>query len=303
MTGFAIRKGRAGSVTLLLASALLLSCSKDTPVGSSTPSPTPHPTTPTPTPTPAPVTDPRITKSCARLGPGSKNCKCSLERPVYQDDVNAAILKLINERPDIFEGFNVVKVGAYYVGVLNNLDQQGICGYFDGDEILTKKEDGFSEHYDILSGTNTFRMGASNYTATCYPSCQSVPTDGQFVAAPLPGCNLPGSQNVACGKDPIARYQVDMEGTLDWVVKTYPSYFDFQNYNPGTGDPYVVNGPGVVQRVQEHLQGMGYCTKWDGEELALKKGTNEFSEHYDFFYISGHLRRGGFSATCYPSWF
>ena len=50
---------------------------------------------------------------------------------------------------------------------------------------------------------------------------------------------------------------------------------------------------------------MGYCTAYDGEELAVKK-VNAFNDQYDILLAEGFIRRedtGAYRATCYPAWF
>jgi len=49
----------------------------------------------------------------------------------------------------------------------------------------------------------------------------------------------------------------------------------------------------------------GYCAKADGEEIALKKGTNARSEQYDVDLQGKYIRRGAgiYRASCYPAAF
>jgi hypothetical protein len=49
----------------------------------------------------------------------------------------------------------------------------------------------------------------------------------------------------------------------------------------------------------------GYCAKHDGEELALKKGTNANSEQYDVDLSGKYIRRGPgiYRVSCYPAAF
>jgi len=53
-----------------------------------------------------------------------------------------------------------------------------------------------------------------------------------------------------------------------------------------------------------NLAAMGYCAKYDGEELGVKN-TNSFNDQYDIHLSSGHIRRGAgsYRSTCWPAWF
>ena len=53
------------------------------------------------------------------------------------------------------------------------------------------------------------------------------------------------------------------------------------------------------------LTGMGYCARFDGEEIALKKGSNASSEQYDVNYQDRYIRTGDgiYRASCYPAAF
>ena len=40
------------------------------------------------------------------------------------------------EQPQLFDADNVTQsVGAYYVGLIKILDRQGLCAYYDGEEL------------------------------------------------------------------------------------------------------------------------------------------------------------------------
>ena len=49
----------------------------------------------------------------------------------------------------------------------------------------------------------------------------------------------------------------------------------------------------------------GYCAIHDGEELAIKKGSNTFSEQYDVDIAEKYVRRGPgtYRVSCYPAAF
>jgi hypothetical protein len=137
---------------------------------------------------------------------------------------------------------------------------------------------------------------------TCYPAWFPPPSDGQFVSTPTPGCKLPPSYWITCGGETNHRHEAAIQSSIDYVIANYPQYFDMVHLNPSTNQPLVVDIAGLVKKMQEYLQGKGYCTKWDGEEMQIKS-TNEFSEHYDFLLSSGHIRRESYASICYPAAF
>lgn len=151
------------------------------PSPSLTPAPLPTPTpSPSATPTPSPSTPP-ASSSCqlpampecgAAEGPkGVWGC-CREERDtVFEDKVNAAIDKLLRERPQLFDGDRPKDADAYVRGVAEILQRDfGVCARQGGpdDEVGVKNSNGFNEQYDILFGNGRIRY--SGYTVTCRPA-------------------------------------------------------------------------------------------------------------------------------------
>ncbi|HVO13196.1 MAG TPA: hypothetical protein VMX54_20810 [Vicinamibacteria bacterium] len=124
--------------------------------------------TPTPTvPPPAGCTLPPSTYvACGR--PGSGN---------YIDDVLAAVKQMEKDHPELFD-YTDTKNGqprakdplAYQKGVIALLAAQGYCGIFDGEEVLLKRTNDFSEHYKINLSDVYVRTDTGIYRAACYPA-------------------------------------------------------------------------------------------------------------------------------------
>ena len=57
--------------------------------------------------------------------------------------------------------------GQYMV---ESMIAKGYCSRFDGEEIVAKKENSFSEHYDVFLGEGFVRRGEGTYRSTCYPA-------------------------------------------------------------------------------------------------------------------------------------
>jgi hypothetical protein len=139
----------------------------------SAPVPTPIPTT-TPNPAPTPVA------GCP-LGLGSGRFTCQGDTPGLLPRVDAAINKLVQDRPSLFNtenppsagGYLVYDGDAFYNGVIDNLVADGLCAqrdYLDGDKLSVKEDNSYNEVYDILTTQSRIRRGAVTYQKTCTPA-------------------------------------------------------------------------------------------------------------------------------------
>jgi hypothetical protein len=145
-------------------------------------------------------------------------------------------------------------------------------------------------------------LGAPGPAATPTPGPGSDPTP-----APPPSggsCRLPASSNpdAPCTmQSPSFLNAVDK--AITQVVDQQPSLFDF-NQKTCENCYYVKNQDAFVSGVMKNLSAAGYCTYYDGEELAVKN-SNSFNDQYDILVASGHIRRGAgsYRSTCNPSWF
>jgi hypothetical protein len=139
----------------------------------SSPVPTPVPTT-TPNPAPTPVA------GCP-LGLGSGRFTCQGDTPGLLPRVDAAINKLVQDRPSLFNtnnppsagGYLVYDSDAFYNGVIDNLVADGLCAqrdYLDRDKLSVKEDNSYNEVYDILTTQNRIRRGPVTYQKTCTPA-------------------------------------------------------------------------------------------------------------------------------------
>ena len=169
---------RAASAAVLL--AVSVSCG-----GGSTPaSPI---VVPAPTPTPAAIADapPAAAGSCP-LGGGEATAACSKSKPQLGPAVEAAIDKLIAEKPSLFNTqeesspgngqYRVLDPAAYYDGVLANLRAAGLCTErsLDREAIVVKSSNAFSEQWDILTSKNFILRGGYSYQQSCEPAAFPV---------------------------------------------------------------------------------------------------------------------------------
>jgi hypothetical protein len=133
---------------------------------------------PEPVATPAPVapatpTVPTVVYGCGIPRGTGLGRDCPRESPEFMDAMNGAIDKTLDEHPEFFAGG--INVGAYMDEVVENLRRAGFCALNDGEEIAVKKNNDFSEQYDIISsGGHVLRA----YMATCRPAWDAIPPAG-----------------------------------------------------------------------------------------------------------------------------
>lgn len=292
------------------AAVLLSSCGggNSTPTGS-TPSGSGSAAAPTPTPTPAPTPRPAFGFACGAPASPFTGQACPRGNAHYFDEVNKAIDQLVAEQPGIFDrndqrgagGYRVLSIGAYITGVVTNMEKMGFCANYDGEELQVKSSNAFNDQYHILLSTGHVRRGEGMYRATCEPAAfpATAPVPGQVA-----GCPLPGSRELACGREPSSRYYNDVEWAIDEVIRTRPELFNLGNTQPGTNWPLALDGPAYHQALVTVLAQRGYCGRFDGFELAIKK-VNDFNEQFDVQLSSGHVRRGDgiYRSSCYPAAF
>lgn len=292
---------RAAGLTLVALGALALGyCGGGSGAGPTDP---PVPPVTTPTPTPGPTPEPPLSQSCAKLPPGSVGGRCNIEASEYQEIVDRAIRTLQGEQPAIFDGDQVLSIGAYYVGLIKILDRQGLCASTDGEELGVTDRASSNEQFDVLSARSGARFGPVSYRTTCSPSAVPVPQGGMF--PPPAGCTLLPSREIACGREREGRYYGDVEAAILQLVKDKPELFDLNDTAQGTNWPAVRNLDAYFQGVIDILAKQGYCARNDGEELAVKHGTNTFSEQYDIDYSHKYIRTGPgiYRVSCYPAAF
>jgi len=114
-----------------------------------------------------------------KLAP-SRELTCSREADFfYLGDVEKSIDDVMKAHPEVFD-FNVHAPGAdwpgvrdfeaYHQYVVQSLIAKGYCAIFDSEEIQVKKENRFTEHYDIHLGDGYVRRGEGAYRSTCWPA-------------------------------------------------------------------------------------------------------------------------------------
>jgi hypothetical protein len=144
--------------------------------------PTPAPTA-SPSPSPVP-TDPSLPvqgASCP-LGNGTLQSACDRRSPALQEQVEAAIDRVIERRPSLFNladspssgVYRVLDSAQYHQAVVAELRSQGMCSSYEGFEVQVKNSNDFSEAFDIETTDGFIRRGAGMYRSTCTPAAFPV---------------------------------------------------------------------------------------------------------------------------------
>jgi hypothetical protein len=259
---------------------------------------------PVATPTPVPTSEPPLSASCAKLPAGSATPSCKTDQADFQSQVDEAIRTLQGEQPQIFQGDQVLSAGAYYVGLIKILDRKGLCAATEGEELGVANSASYNEQYDVLSAKGGARFGPVSYRVTCSPSAVPLPSPG--LPPQQAGCPLAPSREIACGRDPEGKYYGEVEAAISQILKDKPGLFDFSDVAPGTDFVRIRDLDGYNRGMVDIMTSKGFCAKHDGEELALKRGSNSSSEQYDVDLQGGqYIRRGPgiYRVSCYPAAF
>ena len=259
---------------------------------------------PQPTPDPEPTPEPSLSASCAKLPLGDPSAACAQETATFQEEVDAAIFTLMAERPELFDAdAKTQSTGAYYVGLIKILDRQGICGFYDGEELAVTDSPSFNDQYDILTSKNQVRTGSRTYRTTCSPSAVPPP---EAPLAPSPaGCSLPPSREVACSREADGKFFFQVEAAVRQIMDERPELFDFNDTATRTDWPRILDLAAYQQAVVDVLLAQGFCAKDDRLEEIAVKNENSFNEQYDIQLADKYVRLGGgmYRSTCYPAAF
>jgi hypothetical protein len=199
-----------------LASLLALSC------GDSSPSTSTPPTT-LPSATPPPTGGGGGVGATCPFGKGTASAVCERDHPELLQEVEGAMDRLIQDKPQIFDltreaapetrAYYVLDHDAYLQGLVDELHKAGLCAeqdYDGGETISAKDSNDFSEDFDVLLSDGFMRRGNGAYRQTCTPAA--------FPLAPDP--NAP-PRDSGCFKPyppPVTRMKVTLH------FKTEPAY-------------------------------------------------------------------------------
>jgi hypothetical protein len=135
---------------------------------------------------------------------------------------------------------------------------------------------------------------------------EPVPSPSPSAALTARACTLPhgGGSGEDCPRE-APSFSAEVERAIDQAVADHPEMVNTSRAR-GCPDCYqVLDTHNFPEEVGRNLQKMGFCTKYDGEELAVKN-VNRFNDQYDILLAEGYIRReaiGSYRTTCYPAWF
>jgi hypothetical protein len=104
---------------------------------------------------------------------------CGDPGPTFLGEVSDAITTLIQQKPELFDMTQTAGGGewpllrdskAYHEALIAQLATRGFCGIFDGEEIVIKRSNDYSEVYDVNYQDRYVRRGPGTYRGTCYPA-------------------------------------------------------------------------------------------------------------------------------------
>jgi hypothetical protein len=182
-----VRNPFLAAVGLIAGATLLasLSCGGGSP-GGTTPNPIPT-VGPTSAPTAAPTSAPVGSASCLRIGQGSARPTCNRTHPSADllDHLDVAIEQVEQQQPSLFNmndqtvpgSPRVLDQGAYFAGVLKNLDAAGVCAEADPAQTMVHVKDtnDLSEDFRLMDSKGFVWRGPGSYSGSCIPA--SFPLD------------------------------------------------------------------------------------------------------------------------------
>jgi hypothetical protein len=150
-----VRCRALAGLALLCAGASFSRCGGSTPAQ---PAPAPTVATPTPAPTPTPLALSVIPPCPLPPSNPGAGASCTKPRARFGNDLDAAIDRVIRERPDLFNpndvdgGPRILNYDAYMTAVVAAINQGGLCGHIDPEgEIGVKADNSYNEQYIIAS--------------------------------------------------------------------------------------------------------------------------------------------------------
>jgi hypothetical protein len=198
---------------LLFAAAALLALSCG---GGGTPvAPTPV-AAPAPVVTASPAPDTASAAASCPLGMGDATAACSKTSPQLTAALEAAIDRLVREKPALFNTndeqgagtgqYRVLDREAYLDGLVANLRAAGLCAErsLDRERVVAKSQNAFSEEWDVLSSQGFIRRTSYAYQQSCQPASFPVAAEdlvsfvwvGVFAFECNPGTTAPTEPRV-----------------------------------------------------------------------------------------------------------
>jgi hypothetical protein len=161
-----------GRAVLVLMPFLAVSCND------STPPVAPDPVvSPAAVATPTPPPPPPAAAGCP-VGPGTFNENCFRQSPAFLGHVDAAINRVVEKHPELFNmndvrgtgGWRVLDPDTYHHEVMVELRAAGFCAQKDRNEIGVKIDNSLNDQFHIMVSSGHVRRGEASYRSTCRPA-------------------------------------------------------------------------------------------------------------------------------------
>jgi hypothetical protein len=162
----------------LLASAIACSGGSPTQPPAVTPPPVTTPTPPTTIAPPTTMPTLPVTGATCAIGKGDIDTRCLRTAPGLLTAVDAAIDRVVRDRPSLFNlqeelapgAYRVLDAHAYVQAVVDQLAAAGMCAAVLGDQIQVKDSQESSEEYDIITSSGFIRRGGGSFVKQCSPA-------------------------------------------------------------------------------------------------------------------------------------
>jgi hypothetical protein len=133
-----------------------------------------------------------------------------------------------------------------------------------------------------------------------------TPTPAPAATPRALGCGLPpgGGSGADCPQE-SPTFMAEVEQAIDLAIAEHPEMINTGRARGCANCYQVLDTHNFPEEVARNLEKRGLCTKYDGEELAVKN-VNAFNDQYDILLSEGYIRReaiGAYRVTCHPAWF
>jgi hypothetical protein len=148
--------------------------------------PTPPAVAPPPVAPPSSGGDEQASANSCPIGKGDPEATCAKSQARLLEEVEAAIDRLVQDRPELFdleaeagEGTGQYRVRdreAYLDGVIANLRAAGLCAErtIDLQRVQVKDANDYSEEWSVWTSNGFIRRGGNAYLQTCRPAAFPV---------------------------------------------------------------------------------------------------------------------------------
>jgi hypothetical protein len=103
-----------------------------------------------------------------------------MQSQTFLSRVEAAIDEVIATDPQAFNFgrtrggcancYQVVDATRYVNRVAQAITKNGVCGFYDGEELAVKNSNSFNDQFDILTSDGFIRRQGGSYRTTCRPA-------------------------------------------------------------------------------------------------------------------------------------